>query len=167
MSDCPNCGHSVNPRAKFCEACGSALAASEQMQPTREAPAIEIGIGLNGMNVMLLPTDESASEAVIGLLVEACGYEADDARLITSAAPVTFARYLTECQAMSLAHVFTASGASVAVYDSNGYREHAPSSSCEDDHCEPLNAVNRISRNLMRPWNYPYSFAGDMPPAFK
>ncbi len=165
MATCPNCGHTVNNRAKFCETCGSALLASEMNMAVSSPPSVKVGTGQGSYGVMLLSSDKCSQEMAVKAIEEICGYSDDEALAIIGNTPIAIARNLSQREAVLLARKLNESGVELSVYGSNGYIESAPH--FDGAPAGLLSGKNRIDKYLIRPWNYPYAFTGDKPPVFK
>ncbi|MBQ8110744.1 MAG: zinc ribbon domain-containing protein, partial [Clostridia bacterium] len=167
---CPNCGVQLTGGVNFCPNCGAKVVSV--VQPVATANAIQ------GNMVMLLSLGTCARNIAAALLQQICGYSGEEALLIADSTPITVARGLNDAQARYLAQAMSEYGMEVAVYDGNGWRDWESASTSVWDNTGSLLASvasalglislnNRITRDMMHRWDYPYRFNGTRPPAYR
>ena len=184
---CPNCGAQVETAANFCPYCGSQLTISNVAPVTVNTAAVNAAsvipvsagsVTLTGDMVMLVSLGSCTQANASALLQQLCGYSAEDALLMVRSLPVTVAQGLTDLQARTLAQALSEYGMEVSVYDGTGWRELESTGSSVWDKAGALIAgaasalgliglKNRITRDLMRRWDYPYRFTGSRPPVYR
>lgn len=162
---CTNCGTRLQDGANFCPNCGTQVKAV--VQPVNQ-----------GNMVMLVSLGDCKRATAAALLQQICGYEADDALLIVDSAPITIARGLNDAQAKLLAQALAEYGLEVSVYDGTGWRELESTATSVWDQTGALIASvasalglftlnNRIGRDMMHRWDYPYRVSGTRPPVYR
>lgn len=162
---CSNCGIQLAAGVNFCPNCGTRV----------KAPAASTN---PGNMVMLVSVGTSNRATAAALLARICGYSEEEALLIVDSAPITVARGLNDAQARYLAQALAEYGIEVSVYDGSGWREWESSSTSVWDQAGGLLASvasalglmgmgNRISRDMMRPTDYPYRTTDARPPVFR
>ena len=162
---CSNCGIQLATGVNFCPNCGTRV----------KAPAASTN---PGNMVMLVSVGTSNRATAAALLARICGYSEEEALLIVDSAPITVARGLNDAQARYLAQALAEYGIEVSVYDGSGWREWESSNTSVWDQAGGLLASvasalglmgmgNRISRDMMRPADYPYRTTGSHPPVFR
>ena len=162
---CTNCGIQLAEGVNFCPNCGTRV----------NAP---VSATVQGYMVMLVSVGTSNRATAAALLSRICGYTDEEALLIVDSAPITVARGLNDAQARYLAQALAEYGIEVSVYDGSGWREWESSNTSVWDQAGGLLASvatalglmgmgNRISRDMMRPSDYPYRMAGPRPPVFR
>ena len=162
---CSNCGIQLAAGVNFCPNCGTRVKA-----PTASTNP--------GNMVMLVSVGTSNRATAAALLARICGYSEEEALLIVDSAPITVARGLNDAQARYLAQALAEYGIEVSVYDGSGWREWESSSTSVWDQAGGLLASvasalglmgmgNRISRDMMRPTDYPYRTTDARPPVFR
>ncbi len=162
---CSNCGIQLAAGVNFCPNCGTRV----------KAPAASTN---QGNMVMLVSVGTSNRATAAALLARICGYSEEEALLIVDSAPITVARGLNDAQARYLAQALAEYGIEVSVYDGSGWREWESSSTSVWDQAGGLLASvasalglmgmgNRISRDMMRPTDYPYRTTDARPPVFR
>ena len=163
----------------FCSNCGIQLAAGVNFCPNCGTRVIAPAASTNpGNMVMLVSVGTSNRATAAALLARICGYSDEEALLIVDSAPITVARGLNDAQARYLAQALAEYGIEVSVYDGSGWREWESSSTSVWDQAGGLLASvasalgllgigNRISRDMMRPSDYPYRTTGPRPPVFR
>ena len=162
---CTNCGIQLAEGVNFCPNCGTRV----------NAP---VSATVQGYMVMLVSVGTSNRATAAALLSRICGYTDEEALLIVDSAPITVARGLNDAQARYLAQALAEYGIEVSVYDGSGWREWESSNTSVWDQAGGLLASvasalglmgmgNRISRDMMRPSDYPYRTAGPRPPVFR
>lgn len=162
---CTNCGIQLAEGVNFCPNCGTRV----------NAP---VSATVQGYMVMLVSVGASNRATAAALLSRICGYTDEEALLIVDSAPITVARGLNDAQARYLAQALAEYGIEVSVYDGSGWREWESSNTSVWDQAGGLLASvatalglmgmgNRISRDMMRPSDYPYRTAGPRPPVFR
>ena len=167
---CPNCGTQLSSGVNFCPNCGANV--------SNVAARVNATTADQGNMVMLLSLGTCNRATAAALLSQICGYDSDDALLIADSAPITVARGLSDAQARYLAQAFTEYGLEVSVYDGNGWREWESNTSSVWDQTGALIASvasalglislnNRISRDMMHRWDYPYRYNGTRPPVYR
>ena len=162
---CSNCGIQLAAGVNFCPNCGTRV----------KAPAASTN---PGNMVMLVSVGTSNRATAAALLARICGYSEEEALLIVDSAPITVARGLNDAQARYLAQALAEYGIEVSVCDGSGWREWESSSTSVWDQAGGLLASvasalglmgmgNRISRDMMRPTDYPYRTTDARPPVFR
>jgi len=162
---CSNCGIQLATGVNFCPNCGTRV----------KAPTASTN---QGNMVMLVSVGTSNRATAAALLTRICGYTDEEALLIVDSAPITVARGLNDAQARYLAQALAEYGIEVSVYDGSGWREWESSNTSVWDQAGGLLASvasalglmgmgNRISRDMMRPADYPYRTTGSHPPVFR
>ena len=162
---CSNCGIQLATGVNFCPNCGTRV----------KAPTASTN---QGNMVMLVSVGTSNRATAAALLARICGYSEEEALLIVDSAPITVARGLNDAQARYLAQALAEYGIEVSVYDGSGWREWESSSTSVWDQAGGLLASvasalglmgmgNRISRDMMRPTDYPYRTTDARPPVFR
>jgi len=162
---CSNCGIQLAAGVNFCPNCGTRV----------KAP---VSATVQGYMVMLVSVGSSNRATAAALLSRICGYTDEEALLIVDSAPITVARGLNDAQARYLAQALAEYGIEVSVYDGSGWREWESSNTSVWDQTGGLLASvaaalglmgigNRISRDMMRPTDYPYRTTGARPPVFR
>ena len=177
---CSNCGAQVADGANFCPNCGAQLnAVAATTVPTVATAATPIPTAaVAGDTVMLVSLGSCAPDNAACLLQQTCGYGADEALLIAQSAPCAVARGLTDAQARYLAQALSEYGMEISVYNQNGWLSFESASTSVWDKAGALIAAaasalgliglkNRISRDLMRRWDYPHRFTGNRPPVYR
>ena len=162
---CSNCGIQLAAGVNFCPNCGTRVS----------VPAASTN---QGNMVMLVSVGASNRATAAALLARICGYTDEEALLIVDSAPITVARGLNDTQARYLAQALAEYGIEVSVYDGRGWREWESSNTSVWDQAGGLLASvaaalglmgmgNRITRDMMRPTDYPYRTTGSRPPVFR
>ncbi len=162
---CSNCGIQLAEGVNFCPNCGTRV----------KAP---VSATVQGYMVMLVSVGTSNRATAAALLSRICGYTDEEALLIVDSAPITVARGLNDAQARYLAQALAEYGIEVSVYDGSGWREWESSNTSVWDQAGGLLASvasalglmgmgNRISRDMMRPTDYPYRTTDARPPVFR
>jgi len=167
---CSNCGTQLANGVNFCPNCGAQVKAV--VQPTAAA-----SVGQGNM-LMVLSLGTCSRSVAAALFQQLCGYASDEALLIADSMPITVARGLNDAQAKYLAQAFAEYGLEVAIYDGNGWREWESNATSVWDNAGALitsvasalgliSVNNRIAREQMHRWDYPYRYTGARPPVYR
>ena len=125
MSYCPYCGAALMEGARFCSACGAAVAQAAvptvqtAVNPVSALPSASVYSG-EGYAVMLVDCGSCPAANVADLISDTCGYTDADAMRLATNPPTLIAQCLNESQAAYLAQSLTEYGAQAAVYDRLG-----------------------------------------------
>ena len=169
---CPNCGTQLAAGINFCPNCGTKVNTVVNTAVSATYTVEE------GNMVMLVDMGTCARTTGANVLSSLCGYTNDEALLIVQNTPITVARGLSDAQARFLAQAMAEYGMDVSVYDGSGWRDWESSSSSVWDNAGSLltgvaaalgliGMNNRITRDMMHRWDYPYRYNGTRPPVYR
>ena len=180
---CKRCQTELPDNARFCPACGARLNETTALANTEAGavavlPTISNQLIGKGCTVMLLSLGQCSFDTAVSLVSQLCGYSAADARLMVQSLPIALARNLTDVQANTLAQALCEYGLDISIYDANGWRQMESQQTSVWSQAGTLIAsaasalgmlgiANRITRSLMRRWDYPYQYTGARPPVYR
>ena len=165
MSYCPNCGAQLLAGSKFCQNCGTPVAAVTY----NAAPVYSnVDTSRNDYRIIMVRRDTCSKANARELLMDIFGYTAAESNLILDSLPAEIACNLTFQQAVYASQALTEYGIDVSVFNSDGYTDinRYASSSVYNNNGSFLSSVlsvlgtltvaNRL-KNLTQ-WNRPLSY---------